>query len=110
MVPEPSITTTTTGPEAAPVTYGQALSAYGSEATERRPRGERRDLAQRQHLLKRVESEYREMPSLRLSEVQAARLFGLRCDVCRRVLLECANSGWLQRTDAGLFRLAGPAP
>jgi hypothetical protein len=50
------------------------------------PPRERRDGATRQALLRRVYGEFQEMPCLRLTGPQARRLFGLRSDVCQRVL------------------------
>lgn len=47
---------------------------------------ERRDHARRAQLVARVRAEYDEMPCLRLTVPQAQRLFGLRADVCVRVL------------------------
>ena len=47
---------------------------------------ERRDRASREQLLRRVRAEFEEMPSLRLTRGQAQRLFGMRADVCERVL------------------------
>ena len=51
-----------------------------------RPTRDRRDAASRLQLLCRVKAEFEEMPSLRLTRGQAQRLFGLRADVCERVL------------------------
>ena len=50
------------------------------------PPRERRDGAARQAVLRRVYGEFQEMPCLRLTGPQARRLFGLRTDVCQRVL------------------------
>ena len=47
---------------------------------------ERRNVASREELLRRVRAEFGEMPCLRLTPGQARRLFGLRADVCERVL------------------------
>lgn len=47
---------------------------------------DRRDYASRDELLNRIRAEFEEMPSLRLTPAQARRLFGLRCDICDRVL------------------------
>lgn len=51
-----------------------------------RTRPERRDRVSREQLLARVRAEFEELPSLRLTRGQAQRLFGLRADVCERVL------------------------
>jgi hypothetical protein len=47
---------------------------------------DRRNSASREQLLRRVRAEFDEMPCLRLTCGQARRLFGLRADVCERVL------------------------
>jgi hypothetical protein len=47
---------------------------------------ERRDFALREQLIGRVRAEFEELPSLRLTRGQAQRLFGLRADICERVL------------------------
>jgi hypothetical protein len=53
-----------------------------------RRRVDRRDTAARERLLGRVRAEFAEMPCLRLTRAQAQRLFGLRADICERVLAE----------------------
>ncbi len=56
-------------------------------ATDRlRVRPDRRDARSRELLLARVRAEFLEMPCLRLTRPQAQRLFGLRLDICERVL------------------------
>ena len=47
---------------------------------------DRRDHMSREQLLNRVRAEFEEMPCLRLTRDQAQRLFGLRADVCARLL------------------------
>ena len=49
---------------------------------------DRRHDAARQALLRRVYGEFYEMPCLRLTAGQARRLFGLRADICHRILLD----------------------
>jgi hypothetical protein len=46
---------------------------------------------------------YREMPGLRLTLPQAARLFGLRDDTCKAVLDDLVQRGRLQYSTSGLF-------
>ena len=58
---------------------------------------ERRNLASRQALLRRITVEYDEMPGLRLTVAQADRLFGLREDVCTRVLHALVDVAILRR-------------
>ncbi|MEY4637081.1 MAG: hypothetical protein RJA55_2879 [Acidobacteriota bacterium] len=72
--------------------------------------GERRDLAARAEILRRIESEYREMPGLRLTLPQAQRLFALRDDVCARVLAALADQAVLRRDANGAYVLNGHRP
>jgi hypothetical protein len=51
----------------------------------------------------RVHGEYREMPGLRLTVRQAARLFGLAPDVADAVLQELRRTAILARSDDGAF-------
>lgn len=63
-----------------------------------RPRlEERRDAASRLQLLHRIRAEFQEMPCLRLTAGQAQRLFGLRADVCERLLAALVREGTLTR-------------
>lgn len=72
--------------------------------------GERRNLAARTELLRRIESEYREMPVLRLTLPQAQRLFALREDICARVLTTLADQTILRRDATGAYVLNGHRP
>jgi hypothetical protein len=59
------------------------------------------DSAEFEHLVARVRSEFLEMPGLRLTVTQAARLWGLdsaRCEAVIDVLIRCE---FLQRTASG---------
>ncbi len=82
---------------------------------------DRRDFASREQLLRRIRAEFDEMPCLRLTFGQAQRLFGLRPDVCERVLQTLVAEHTLTRAIDGrfgvqaelawrsrLFRTAGP--
>lgn len=62
-----------------------------------RPRNDRRDVASREQLVRRVRSEFHEMPCLRLTCGQARRLFGLPSDVCERVLAALVTERTLTR-------------
>lgn len=73
------------------------------EAPGRSHRTERRNLASRDALLRRVALEYAEMPGVSLTLAQAKRLFGLREDVCIRVLNALAEAGILRRDARGAF-------
>jgi hypothetical protein len=53
--------------------------------------------------VRRIHSEYLEMPGLRLTSVQAQRLWGLEADVCANALRVLVESGFLRRTDAGQY-------
>jgi hypothetical protein len=75
------------------------------------PVRDRRDKLSREALLQRVRGEFHEMPCLRLTRGQAQRLFGLRADICQRVLatllrdgaLTCDSDGRYRLNDAGLW-------
>ena len=66
---------------------------------------EHRDHASRRELLRRIRVEYDEMPGLRLTAAQARRLFGLREDICARVLDALVHGGVLRRDENGAFAL-----
>ena len=53
----------------------------------------------------RVHGEYREMPGLRLTVRQAARLFSIAPDVADAVLHELQRASILARSDDGVFAL-----
>jgi hypothetical protein len=52
-------------------------------------------------LLQRVRSEFNEMPGLRLTPAQAARLLGLDTHSCQRVINALVNSAFLRWTADG---------
>jgi hypothetical protein len=58
-------------------------------------------------LIRRIESEYREMPGLTLTEVQAQRLWGLDASTCRAVLGALIRKRFLLRTAKGAYIRAG---
>lgn len=64
---------------------------------------DRRDDNLRVTLLCRIRSEFSEMPCLRLTEAQSARLFGLRPDVCWRVMATLMTEGFLWRGNDGRY-------
>lgn len=64
---------------------------------------ERRDSESREQLLHRVQAEFDEMPCLRLTLAQAARLFTLREDVCSRVLATLISEQVLCRGADGRY-------
>ncbi|HVB38637.1 MAG TPA: hypothetical protein VND92_08870 [Vicinamibacterales bacterium] len=50
-----------------------------------------------------IQSEFREMPGLRLTVAQAARLWHLQPSECERVLSEMVSAGFLRRSMSGQF-------
>jgi hypothetical protein len=65
--------------------------------------GERRDQGSRERLLRRVRDEFREMPCMRLTDAQSARLFGLSRAVSARVLATLVSEGTLWIGSDGRF-------
>ena len=59
---------------------------------------DRRNHQLRERLLQRIRDEFDELRGLTLTFRQAARLFGLREDICRRVLGELIAEDLLRRT------------
>lgn len=55
----------------------------------------------RDRVLKRVKSEFVEMPGLRLTMAQAMRLWGLDHDECQRVINTLVTTSFLQRNARG---------
>jgi len=56
---------------------------------------ERRNVASRTTLLRRIRSEFEEMPGLSLTLGQAAKLFGIPPETCARILAQFAEEGLL---------------
>ena len=54
-------------------------------------------------LLERVREQYREMPGLRLTKLQATRLFEVAPSVGATVLRALVRENFLSRTEEGLF-------
>ena len=54
-------------------------------------------------LIVRVQAEYHEMPGLKLTEVQAQRLWGLDDRTCGLVLTALVEQQFLKRTPAGTY-------
>ena len=57
--------------------------------------------------IERIDSEYREMPGLRLTLAQAARLWGLPAPQCRALLGALVERGRLVETPDGLYCVVG---
>ena len=53
--------------------------------------------------VRRIYSEYLEMPGLRLTSAQAQRLWGLEADACANAIRVLVEGGFLRRTDAGQY-------
>lgn len=67
-----------------------------------------RDDSSREALRCRVRGEFEEMPRMTLTLPQAQRLFGMREDVCARVVNELMRQGFLARmTDGQVCRCDG---
>jgi hypothetical protein len=58
-------------------------------------------------VLVRVQSEYLEMPGLKLTEAQARRLWGLDGNTCSLVLATLIKRGFLRRAANGTFVRVG---
>jgi hypothetical protein len=54
-------------------------------------------------LVVRIQSEYLEMPGLKLTEAQARRLWGLDGNTCRAVLSTLIERGFLKRSANGHY-------
>lgn len=76
--------------------------------TARRPHGERRNRSSREQLVERILAEFREMPCLRLTRAQAQRLFGLRADVCERIIGKLMQDGLLRLDTDGRYATTEP--
>lgn len=62
-------------------------------------------------VLQRIQGEYIEMPGLRLTAVQAQRLWGLERDICDALLGALVDAKFLSETRDGAFvRLDGVRP
>jgi hypothetical protein len=61
-------------------------------------RPERRDLAGREALVRRIVSEFCEMPGLVLSVSQASRFLGVDREACARILTSLTQGGILRRS------------
>jgi len=64
---------------------------------------ERRNLARREALRRRLSAEFNEMPGLALSVRQASRFLGLKEEACGRLLSALAREGILRRNSHNLF-------
>ena len=74
------------------------------------PPCERRHIMARDALVHRIRSEFLEMRGLSLTVEQAARLFGISNEVCRRILADLIGEGLLGFTINGRFVLRSEKP
>ena len=79
------------------------MLAFGVSHGQRLLTGERRDHDSRERLLRRIREEFREMPCMRLTDAQSARLFGISKAVCARVLAALVSDGTLWIGSDGRF-------
>jgi hypothetical protein len=73
------------------------------QAVERRPVTQTRLTPRISTLLLRIESEYREMPGLKLTEAQARRLWDLDGDTCSLILTTLMEQRFLKCTANGTY-------
>ena len=73
------------------------------QTLERRPVTQTRLTPRISTLLLRIESEYREMPGLKLTEAQARRLWDLDGDTCSLVLTTLMERRFLKCTASGTY-------
>ena len=67
------------------------------------PRPERRNLPRRDALPQRLHREFREMPGLCVTPLEASRLCGMAPEMCRRLLTTLVNKGLLARRRDGRY-------
>lgn len=60
--------------------------------------------------LRRIRSEYLEMPGLKLTAAQAQRLWGFDPDQCEVLLAKLMEMGFLRRTRDGAYVRVGSSP
>lgn len=71
---------------------------------------ERRNVAARCALTRRVRSEFEEMPGLSITPIQAMRLFGVSADVADRIFRDLVTEGLLRLTADGRYVLEHEHP
>jgi hypothetical protein len=62
------------------------------------PRGERRNLAAREAVVRRIVAEFHDMPGLVLSVKQASKFLGVDEAACARILASLTQTGVLRRS------------
>lgn len=58
---------------------------------------------EKDRLVERIRSEFLEMPGLRLTPAQAAKLWGVDDDSCQRVIAALVHSAFLRWTPGGMI-------
>jgi hypothetical protein len=86
-----------------PLRTPSPVLAFGLSHGQQLLEGDRRDHVSRDRVLRRVREEFREMPCLRLTSTQSARLFGLSTSVCGRVLEALVGEGTLWKGADGRY-------
>ena len=101
---ESEMSTARTTIEAAQAIGAGATGAItGSDADKTRGNDQVHAIPGISEIVLRVEGEYREMPGLSLTLPQAARLWGLDCDTCERVLAQLVERRVLTRGLNGAY-------
>jgi len=67
------------------------------------PRGERRNLAGREAVVRRIVAEFHDMPGLVLSVKQASRFLGVDEAACARILAGLTQAGTLRRSPSEYY-------
>ena len=68
-----------------------------------KPRPDRRNLPLRHSLTQRLHREFKEIPGLCLTPLEASRLFGVPPAMCQRLLTTLVNNGLLVRRSDGRY-------
>ena len=71
-------------------------------------RRERRDLAGREAIVRRIVAEFHDMPGLVLSLKQASRFLGVDQAACARILTGLTQAGILRRSDTEYYSRREP--
>ena len=90
-------------PQTTTVIHARVSPTSPTQTLERRPLTQMRLTPRLATLLLRIESEYREMPGLKLTEAQARRLWDLDRDTCNLVLTTLTERRFLTCTPKGTF-------
>ena len=72
------------------------------------PTGERRNLASREAVVRRIAAEFQDMPGLVLSLKQASRFLGIDQAACARILTTLTQAGVLRRSASEYYSRREP--